>query len=177
MLLENIPNKTVNSSVNHRPINILILCTGNSARSIMAEAIFNSLGAPVFRAVSAGSKPVGRVHPLALEQIRQLNVYQEDQFYSKSWDEFALINAPKLDIVLTVCDNAASETCPTFVGQYQRIHWSLPDPAGVSADIESEREAFSRCFHELYTRVAELITYIKPKDSCQTIARAMRKWN
>lgn len=136
-------------------LSILVLCTGNSARSIMAEALFNSIGSPLFQACSAGSNPTGYVNPLALEKIATLGPLQSD-YRSKSWSEFSEPQALSFDVVLTVCDNAAAETCPPFSGNCQHIHWGLPDPAAITGDQYAAREAFTDCFNELKQRVSHL---------------------
>ena len=127
------------------PFNVLFLCTGNSARSIMANAILNRLGAGKFRAYSAGSHPGGKVNPLALNLLRKTH-YDVSQLRSKSWDEFAAPGAPKLDFVFTVCDDAANEVCPIWPGQPMTAHWGLPDPAKVEGS-EAERSTRLRRHH------------------------------
>jgi arsenate reductase len=129
----------------NRPYNILFLCTGNSARSIMAEAIMNYKGRPSFRAYSAGSHPSGKVRPEALRQLEAVHMPAADA-RSKNWDEFAQPEAPRFDFVITVCDNAANEVCPVWPGQPISAHWGVPDPAivvGTEAQIEKAyRDAF-----------------------------------
>ena len=126
--------------------NVLFLCTGNSARSIMAEAILNSKGRPNFTAYSAGSHPIGRVRPEALRELETAHIPTQG-LRSKAWDEFSLPGAPELDFIITVCDNAANEVCPVWPGQPLTAHWGIPDPAavrGTSADVQRAfREAFS----------------------------------
>lgn len=136
----------------NRPHNVLFLCTGNSARSIMAEAILNRKGAPNFTAYSAGSHPAGTVNPYALRQIAAAGL-STDGLRSKSWDEFAKSGAPKMDFVFTVCDKAAAEVCPVWPGQPITAHWGIPDPAAVvGAPGEIER-AFRDAFTMLDRRI------------------------
>lgn len=150
-----------------RPYNILILCTGNSARSIMGEALFNVLGAGRFRAYSAGSHPTGKVNPFAIEQIRVLG-YPIEILRSKSWDEFARPDSPPLDFVVTVCDNAAGEVCPYWPGQPITAHWGFPDPAAVEGTDEEKRAAFTRTFHQIRNRVQLFLSL--PLESLDNLA-------
>lgn len=135
--------------------NVLFLCTGNSARSILAEAILNKEGAGRFHAFSAGSFPKGEVHPAALRLLEDLG-YSTREFRSKSWDEFASEGAPPIDIVITVCDNAAGEVCPMWPGKPVTAHWGLPDPAAV--DGKGQRQAFLDTYHALQRRIGRLLT-------------------
>ena len=134
------------------PYNVLFLCTGNSARSIMAEALLNSIGKDRFRAYSAGSHPTGRVNPLAIELL-QKNRLPSEGLRSKSWDEFARPGAPRLDFVFTVCDQAASEVCPIWPGQPMTAHWGVEDPAAIQGTDEEKRRAFFNAFNVLSTRI------------------------
>jgi arsenate reductase len=132
--------------------NVLFLCTGNSARSIMAEAILNFKGRPTFTAYSAGSHPVGRVRPEALRQLEAAHLSTAG-LRSKSWDEFAQPGAPRLDFVFTVCDNAAREVCPVWPGQPISAHWGVPDPAAVQGSREEVERAFREAFFMLERRI------------------------
>ena len=132
--------------------NILVLCTGNSARSILGEVLFNTRGAGRFKAYSAGSHPTGRVNPFAIETLQSLRLPTEG-LRSKSWDEFAQPGAPELDFVFTVCDNAAGETCPYWPGQPVTAHWGLEDPAAVQGSDEDKREAFRKTAMMLNRRI------------------------
>jgi len=131
---------------------VLFLCTGNSARSIMAEAILNLRGRPNFRASSAGSHPTGKVRPEALRQLETARIPTRD-LRSKSWDEFALPDAPKLDFVFTVCDHAAKEVCPVWPGQPLTAHWGVPDPAAVQGSEAEVQRAFRDAFLVLDRRI------------------------
>ncbi|MDR3508738.1 MAG: arsenate reductase ArsC [Caulobacteraceae bacterium] len=135
-----------------RPFNILFLCTGNSARSILAEAIMNRVGAGKFVAYSAGSMPKGEVHPKAIELLSRLD-YPTAGFRSKSWDEFAAPGAPELDFVITVCDNAAGEVCPIWPGQPMTAHWGIPDPAAVEGSPIEVAMAFNDAYRVLHNRL------------------------
>jgi len=133
--------------------NVLFLCTGNSARSIMAEAIMNSKGRPRFTAYSAGSHPSGAVRPEALRQIEMARI-PADGFRSKSWDEFSKAGAPKFAFVFTVCDNAAKEVCPVWPGQPMTAHWGIPDPAAASGTPEQVQKAFRDAYMQLDRRIS-----------------------
>jgi arsenate reductase len=134
------------------PLNVLFLCTGNSARSILAEAILNRAGQGKFRAFSAGSQPKGEVHPYARDLLERLH-YDVSGLRSKSWNEFAAPGAPKLDFVFTVCDNAAAETCPVWPGQPMTAHWGVPDPAAATGNEAEIRLAFADALRMLTNRI------------------------
>ncbi len=134
-------------------LNVLFLCTGNSARSIMAEAILNKLGRGKFRAYSAGSQPKGAVHPDAVRLLTSLD-HDVTALRSKSWNEFATPNAPQLDFVFTVCDNAAGETCPFWPGQPMTAHWGVPDPAAAQGSPAEVALAFKDSYRMLHQRIA-----------------------
>lgn len=133
--------------------NILFLCTGNSARSIIAEAIMNNVGAGRFKAYSAGSQPRGEVNPHALELLKRLD-YDISVFRSKAWDEFAKPDSPPLDFVITVCDNAAGEVCPIWPGQPMSAHWGMPDPAAVEGTPAEIALAFAETYRMLFNRIS-----------------------
>jgi len=133
--------------------NVLFLCTGNSARSIIAETIMNRLGRPRFTAYSAGSHPKGEPHPYAIDILKVLN-HSVEGLRSKSWDEFAKPGAPQMDFVFTVCDDAASETCPVWPGQPISAHWGLPDPAAVKGSEAVKRAAFADTYRMLHQRIS-----------------------
>jgi len=136
----------------HGPYNVLFLCTGNSARSILAEAILNHRGKPSFNAYSAGSHPTGRVHPNALAQLENARLPSAN-FRSKNWDEFVKAGAPKMNFVFTVCDNAAREVCPIWPGRPMTAHWGVPDPAAVAGSREQIERAFRDAFMILDRRI------------------------
>ena len=136
------------------PRSVLFLCTGNSARSIMAEALLNRLGEGRFRAFSAGSRPKGEPHPMALEVLAS-HGFDTAGLRSKSWHEFAGANAPRLDLIVTVCDNAAGETCPVWPGRPVAAHWGIEDPAAVEG--EGQRDAFEQALRYLRNRIALLV--------------------
>jgi len=139
-----------------RRYNVLFLCTGNSARSIMAEAIMNQKGKPNFAAYSAGSQATGRVRPEAIQQL-QIAGLPTENLRSKNWDEFAKPGAPQLDFVFTVCDNAAKEVCPIWPGQPMTAHWGVPDPAAVVGTAEQIERAFRDAFMMLDRRISLLL--------------------
>jgi len=149
------------------PMNVLFLCTGNSARSILAEAYMNMAGKGRFRAWSAGSRPGGQVNPYALELLQKNRVPTEG-VRSKSWDEFAAPDAPHMDIVITVCDSAANETCPYWPGQPMTAHWGVPDPAAVEGSEEDKRKAFVAAFSVLSARINLLMSL--PVDKLDRLA-------
>jgi arsenate reductase (thioredoxin) len=138
-----------------RVYNVLFLCTGNSARSILAEGYLNSLGGRRFRAHSAGSHPTGKVNPFAIELL-QKNRVDTGGLRSKAWDEFARPGAPKMDIVITVCDQAAGEVCPVWPGTPVTAHWGVEDPAAVQGEDDAKRTAFMKAFATLQKRIALL---------------------
>ena len=135
-----------------RAINVLFLCTHNSARSVMAEALLNTIGKERFHAFSAGSMPSGRVNPFALDMVRSIG-YITENIRSKSWDEFAVPGAPAMDIVITVCDNAAGETCPIWPARDGKApvtaHWRFPDPSDTKGGDSEKRQAFDKVFHAI----------------------------
>jgi protein-tyrosine-phosphatase len=135
-----------------RPYHVLFLCTGNSARSILAESILNNTGRDLFRAFSAGSHPKGTVHPIALQLLKQMKLPTEG-VRSKAWDEFAQQGAPPIDFVITVCDNAAGEVCPIWPGRPMKAHWGIPDPAAVEGSDTQKWAAFREAFRALENRI------------------------
>ena len=137
--------------------NVLFLCTGNSARSIMAECILNRLGGGRFKAYSAGSHPKGAVHPYAIDLLKSFN-YVTDELRSKSWDEFARPDVPPMDFVFTVCDDAANEVCPIWPGQPMTAHWGVPDPAAAEGNEAQRRLAFVDSYRMLNNRISIFIS-------------------
>jgi protein-tyrosine-phosphatase len=159
------------STDKNKTFNVLFLCTGNSARSIMAEAILSREGWGKFNAFSAGSQPKGEVHPYALDLLRKLN-FDVGRFRSKSWSEFARPEAPTLDFVFTVCDNAAAETCPVWPGQPMTAHWGIPDPAAATGNEAEVRLAFADAFRMLNNRISIFVNL--PFRSLDTLALQKR---
>jgi arsenate reductase (thioredoxin) len=137
--------------------NVLFLCTGNSARSILAESILNRLGKGRFRAFSAGSHPGGTVNPYALELLKKLD-YPTEGLHSKSWDEFIAPLSPHFDFIITVCDNAAGEVCPVWLGNPATAHWGIPDPAAVQGSDSEKRAAFDAAYRWLQTRIERFLS-------------------
>lgn len=155
-----------------RVFNVLFLCTGNSARSILAEAILNHTGKGRFRAFSAGSHPAGRVNPYAIELLNKQGLEASD-LRSKNWDEFASPLAPPLDFVFTVCDNAAGEVCPVWPGQPMTAHWGIADPAAAIGSDEEKRRAFSQAFAQLNRRISLFINLPLPRLDSMAIKREL----
>jgi arsenate reductase (thioredoxin) len=154
-----------------RILNVLFLCTGNSGRSIMAEAYLNAAGKGRFAAHSAGSHPTGEVSPFALELLRKQRI-DTAPLRSKSWDEFARPDAPPLDFVFTVCDKAAGEVCPIWPGQPMTAHWGVDDPAAAMGDEEIKRKTFFRVYNELTTRISLVLSL--PMDKLDRLSLQKR---
>jgi arsenate reductase (thioredoxin) len=155
-----------------RTHNVLFLCTGNSARSILAEALLNHVGQGRFRGFSAGSFPKGKVHPCALELLERMNLPTAG-LRSKSWDEFATNDAPAIDFVITVCDNAAGEVCPIWPGKPMTAHWGLADPAAIQGAADTAT-AFRRTFAELETRLKAFIEIPIDEIDRSAVQKALR---
>ena len=157
----------------HAPFNVLVLCTGNSARSILAEALFNHLGGGRFKAYSAGSQPSGTVNPVALETLDKHGVPLPEA-RSKSWDEFAAPGAPEMDFIFTVCASAAGEACPIWPGKPTTAHWGIADPAHVEP-LAARREAFATAYRQLARRIGAFVTLPLETLSAQEVAAAARR--
>jgi arsenate reductase len=161
-----------------RPYNVLFLCTGNSARSILAESLLNDWGQGRFKAFSAGSFPKGQVHPSALELLTRMNL-PTDNLRSKSWDEYAAPGAPPIDFIFTVCDNAAGEVCPVWPGKPMTAHWGITDPAAVEGSQSDKASAFRKALQELESRIKlfvalpiESLDQMALKEKLRAIGRA-----
>lgn len=155
-------------------MNILVLCTGNSARSILGEALFNKLGGDDVQAFSAGSKPVGQINPYALERLAEEG-FDTSDFRSKSWDEFTGEGAPLIDVVITVCGNAAGEQCPVWIGAPITVHWGFPDPAAVTGTDEDIRAAFRQVYDGLSHNIAEFLTLDPDSLSTEELRQKLQK--
>jgi arsenate reductase len=158
--------------VSDKTYSILILCTGNSSRSIMAEALFNVLGKGKFRAYSAGSHPSGAVNPFAIERCEALG-YDTRTLRSKSWDEFASPNAPHMDFVITVCNQAAGEVCPIWPGHPLTAHWGFEDPAAFEGSDEEKRKVFNKAYRQIMNRVSQFVNLPLHVLDRNTIQREM----
>lgn len=157
-----------------RRINVLFLCTHNSARSVMAEALLNVLGGDKFQAFSAGSMPSGRVNPFAIEKARAIG-YDARAVRSKSWDEFAAPGAPHMDIIITVCDDAAGEVCPIWPGHPATTHWGFPDPSRIDGSDDDKRRAFDQVFAAIRRRIELLVNLPVDKLERLTLARKLKR--
>ena len=155
-----------------RPYNVLFLCTGNSARSILAEAILNRDGAPNFRAYSAGSHPKGEVHPASLALLDEAG-YSTGDLRSKSWSEFAGEGAPEIDFIFTVCDDAAGEACPAWPGKPITAHWGVPDPAAVAG--EGQQRAFWNAYLQLHRRIELFLALPLASIDRMTLSHRLRE--
>jgi arsenate reductase len=158
-----------------KTFNVLVLCTGNSARSVMAEALFNALGKGRFRAYSAGSHPTGKINPFAVERCEAIG-YDVSNLRSKSWGEFAAPDAPKMDFVITVCDQAAGETCPIWPGAPMTAHWGFEDPAAFEGSDEEKRKFFNKVFRQIMARVSQLVNlplHVLDRNAIQKEMRAI----
>ena len=153
--------------------NVLFLCTGNSARSIMAEALVTTMGKGRFLGFSAGSQPGGTVNPFAIEQVRSTG-YPVDGLRSKSWDEFAAPDAPQMDFIITVCDNAAGEVCPFWPGHPQSAHWGFEDPAAAVGTDEEKRAVFQKVFRQIAARMTSFVNLPLPMLDKNAIQRELK---
>ena len=159
--------------MSERIYNVLFLCTGNSARSVMAEVLLNTLSKGRFRAYSAGSHPAGKVNPYTLDQL-QKGGHAVDGLRSKSWDEFATADAPAMDFVITVCDNAAGEVCPMWPGQPMTAHWGFEDPAAVEGTDEQKREKFHEIYHQIARRLGVFLSLPMEKLDRMSLQKQVR---
>ena len=157
------------------PINLLFLCTGNSARSLIAEGVLRQLGGKAFNAFSAGSHPTGKPNPHAIAVLRQHDI-DTGFARSKSWDEFAGADAPQLDLIITVCDNAAGETCPIWPGRPATAHWGLPDPAAVDGPQQAITAAFLDTYDELVQRIRYLLDHYPGYRKHRELAKQMASY-
>ena len=157
------------------PINLLFLCTGNSARSLIAEGVLRQLGGKAFNAFSAGSHPTGKPNPHAIAVLRQHDI-DTGFARSKSWDEFAGSDAPQLDLIITVCDNAAGETCPIWPGRPATAHWGLPDPAAVDGPQQAITAAFAATYDELVQRIRYLLDHYPGAANIGELAKQMASY-
>lgn len=160
--------------MNDHTYNVLFLCTGNSARSIMAEALITTIGKGLFTGYSAGSKPNGKVNPFAIEQVEKTG-YPVDHLRSKSWGEFAVDDAPHMDFIITVCDNAAGEECPYWPGHPTSAHWGFEDPAAVEGSDEEKRAAFAKIFKQIESRISAFASLPLEQLDRHAICQAMQK--
>ena len=160
--------------MSEKTCNVLFLCTGNSARSIMAEALLTTMSAGRFQGYSAGSRPGGKVNPYAIELVEKAG-YPADRLRSKSWDEFAGPEAPRMDFIITVCDNAAGEVCPCWPGHPATAHWGFEDPAAVEGSDPEKRAAFGKVYAQIRQRMAAFLSL--PPDLLDTpaIAQALAR--
>lgn len=159
---------------NHKPYHVLVLCTGNSARSVMTEVALRELGQGWFKTYSAGSHPTGRVNPYAIAQL-QTQGYDVAGLRSKSWDEFAQADAPVMDFIITVCDNAAGEVCPLWLGQPKTIHWGFVDPAAVDGSDQDKQQAFAQVYGQIVQRIQQLMALPLAELTPEQLATAMRQ--
>ena len=157
-----------------RACNVLFLCTGNSARSILAEAALARLGSPRFRSYSAGSHPNEAPHRLALETLSRLG-YETERLRSKSWDEFAVSDSPKLDLIVTVCDNAAGEACPIWPGKPMTAHWGVADPASFEGSASETSAFFEKIHDQLVAKIRTLVRLDPASMSAQELSSRLRK--
>ncbi len=160
--------------MSNKTYNVLFLCTGNSARSVMAETLLNRIGKGRFRAFSAGSHPTGQVNPLALELLRRHRL-PVDALRSKSWDEYAQAGAPQMDLVITVCDRAAGEQCPFWPGQPLTAHWSFEDPAAATGPDADRRRVFDKVYREIARRIDLLVSLPVEKLDRLALERKVRE--